>query len=204
MPEPFPALDGVASSHGSTHVWGNLIGNKPSNIFHLCFQNIGGLLQSIESEQEIKLRSIHQSINNSQADAYAFTKHNTCWDLLAPNKGLPCLTQGWWENAHWSVSHNWLDKNNGVYQPGGISIVAVNKYSHNALQSGSDPLGLGRWSWVKLCGFHAHHMQLVSMYHPCKSSGPLSTYQQHLWAFGQLKWDFCPKKGILEDLATEI
>jgi len=82
MPKPFPALDGVASSHGSMHVWGNPIGNKPSNTFCLCFQNIGGLSQSIESEQTITLRSINQFINNYQADAYAFTKHNTCWDLF--------------------------------------------------------------------------------------------------------------------------
>ncbi len=42
------------------------------------------------------------------------------------------------------------------------------------------------------------------MYRPCKSNGPLSTYQQHLCVFSHMQWDECPKKAILHDLAKEI
>jgi len=204
MPKPFPALDGVASSHCLISAWGNLLGNIPSQTFCLCFQNIGGLSYVTESESEIKLQSISQFINSYQVNAFTFLEHNTCWDLLAPDKCVPGLTKGWWENAHWSISHNCLDKNQGIYQPGSAGLVVVNSFSHNALWSGSDLLGLGWWSWVKLHGSQTHHTQIVSMYCPCKSSGPLATYQQHLWALGCPKHDVCPKKAILSDLATDI
>jgi len=42
------------------------------------------------------------------------------------------------------------------------------------------------------------------MYRPCKSNGPLSTYQQHLRALGHMKRNECPKNAILHDLGKEI
>jgi len=140
MPKLFPALDGVATSQGSISTWGNPL-EKTSNTFWLCFQNIGGLSQMAEGESEIKLQLILQFITNYQVDAFAFTEHNPCWDLLPPDKWLLGLTQGWWENSHWSIFHNGLDKNWGVYQPGGASMVVVNSFliMH---------YGLGQTCWV--------------------------------------------------------
>ena len=76
----------------------------------LCFHNIGGLSQSEEGEGAIKLQTLLSFVNQYQMDIFVFTKHNTCWDLLPPAKQLPELTHGWWENSHWSIAHNQLEK----------------------------------------------------------------------------------------------
>jgi len=117
---------------------------------HLCFQNIGGLSQSDVGDGAIKLQTLLSFVNQYQVDIFVFTEHNTCWDLSSPAKCLLELTRRWWANAHWHIAHNWLDKNQGIYQPGGTGLVVVNDISHNTQKPGSDPSGLGRWSWVHL------------------------------------------------------
>jgi len=64
---------------------------------------------------------------------FVATKLNTCWDLLPLDQRLPHRTKGWWENAHWSISHNRNDTHSSIYQPGGTAVVATNKLSHRAL-----------------------------------------------------------------------
>jgi len=146
-PGPLPALDGVASSQ---QPWGKSLGKKPNHMFHLCFQNIGSLSQSDEGDRAINLPTLLHFVNQYQVDAFAFTKHNTCWDLLPPEKRLLGITRGWWENAHWSIVHNCIDNNQGLYQPSGTGLVIVNSFSHSAQRPSSNRSGLGRWVWVQL------------------------------------------------------
>jgi len=171
---------------------------------HICFQNLDGLSQTAEGNGSLKLQVLHQFINTFNVDMFVATELNMCWDLLPLDQCLPYCTKGWWENSHWSILHNRNDTHSSVYQPGGTTVVATNELSHRALRPGDDPLGLGRWCWVALYGLHSHLVRIISMYRPCKADGALSTYQQHLWTLGKLKWDSCPKQAILDDLAKEI
>ncbi len=77
----------------------------------LCFQNIGSLPQLDEGDGAIKLQTLLSFVNQYQMDIFAFTEHNMCWDLLPSTKQLLELTCGWWENVHWSIVHNKLEKN---------------------------------------------------------------------------------------------
>jgi len=104
--DPFPTLDRGASHHGSTSVWGNLLGKKVPNSIHLIYQNLDSIPQGSEGNSNIKLNALLQFINLHQVDIFAMTKLNTFWDLLPPAQCLPTKMKGWWENSHWSISHN--------------------------------------------------------------------------------------------------
>jgi len=150
------------------------------------------------------LQLLLQFTTTYQVNVFVVAKLNTCWDLLPPDQWLPHKTKGWWENLHWSLSHNHNDKQSSSYQPGSMGIVVLNVLSHRALKPRDDPIDLGHWCWVHLCGQHSHHIRIVSMYCPCKMDGALSMYQQHLHTLGCLKCNICPKSAILDDLAKEL
>jgi len=72
------------------------------------------------------------------------------------------------------------------------------------MQSGSDELGLGRWCWVQLRGQAGSSVRIVLAYRPCYSSGPLSTYQQHVRYLAKTNCTDSPKDQFLMDLAQAI
>jgi len=109
----------------------------------LCFQNLDGISHLLDGDGAIKLHTLLQFTTTFQVDMFAAAELNTCWDLLPPNQQLPSLTKGWWENSHWSTSHNQNDASMSIYQPGGTALVVTNELSHRALKPGDDPLGLG-------------------------------------------------------------
>jgi len=202
--DTLPPPDRGAPGHGSPNAWGKVIEKKQPQTMRFCFQNVDGISHLSDGDGLLKLHALLQFTINFQVDVFTAAELNTCWDLLPPDQRLASLTKGWWENSHWCVSHNRREESPSVYQPGGTALVVTNKLSHRALKPGDDPLGLGRWCWIKLRGTNSHHVRIVSMYRPCKADGILTSYQQHLRTLGKLKCDICPKKAILDDLATEI
>jgi len=89
-----------------------------------------------------------------------FTESNTCWDLLPDNQCLPQWTRGWWETCQWSLAYNQREENQSAHQPGGTSILCINKMVHQAQCPGNDPTRTGtveldeimRTQWVLLTG----------------------------------------------------
>ncbi len=65
-------------------------------------------------------------------------------------------------------------------------------------------MGLGHWSWIRLTGKGHQITQIVALYRPCPSDGPLSTYQQHCRGLAKLNRNDCPQDAILHDLASEV
>jgi len=152
----------------------------------------------------IKLAALRRTIGDRQTDIFGFTEANTCWDVVADNLRLPRQTRGWWENSQWSLSHNRLEKDNPAYQPGGTGIVCVNQVAHKTLKPGDDQSGLGRWCWTRIRGPQNFYLRIVSMYRPCVSNGPMSTYQQHVRFLTDNNRYECPRDAILSDLTREI
>jgi len=184
MQDPLLPLDGGAFCQGSMAAWGNPLGRKPHNTVRVCFQNLDGISQLPEGDDTLKLKLLLQFTTTFQVDVFMAAELNTCWDLLPPDQRLPNRTKGWWENLHWSLSHNHNDSHSSIYQPGGTGIVVINALSHCTLKPGDDPLGLGHWCWVLLRGQNSHNVWIISMYCPCKADGALSMYQQHLCTLG--------------------
>jgi len=134
----------------------------------------------MDDDMEVKLEVLRRFVIDYDIDIFGFTEANKCWDLLPENKRLPNQTKGWWENSQWSVSYNRTEKNTGVHQPGGVSILCINQIAHRTVRPGDDPSGLGRWCWSRIRGPGGFFLRVISMYRPCFSNGPLTTYQQQV------------------------
>lgn len=74
-------------------------------------------------------------------------------------------------------------------------------------ESGTDPSGLGRWSWVRFRGCHNVSLTVITAYRPCKptrAAGVNTTYVQQIRYFDELEEDREPRNAILEDLSSFI
>jgi len=168
----------------------------------IAFQNIGGFLK--EEEMEIKIESLWCFINDRNINVFRFMEANTCWDVVHEAQQPTIRTQGWWETSQWVVTHNRTEENLLPYQPGGSGLLCVNQVAHRALCPGNDSLGLGHWCWTRLCGPNRFYIQIILMYCPCFSKGPLSTYQQHIQKLSQMRWYECPCNELLKDITMEM
>jgi len=197
-----PPSDEGVNNQSSLEAWGNLMGKKQDFSLRIVFQNVGGFSQ--EEEMALKLAAIHRFTVEHEVDVFGFTEANTCWDILPSSHRLARRTRGWWENSQWIVSHNRNEHQDADYQPGGTGILCVNQVAHHTLKPGDDPLGLGRWCWVRIRGPQGFFLRVVTMYRPCKSNGPLTVYQQHIRKLTSLQRYECPREAILTDLGKEI
>jgi len=157
-----------------------------------------------DDDTRIKLVALCQTMIDRQIDIFGFTEANTCWDIVPENQQLARYTCGWWENSQWSLSYNRLEKDNPIYQPGGTGIVCVNQVAHKTLKPGDDLSGLGRWCWTRIRGPQNFYLRIISMYRPCETNSPMSTYQQHACHLTSNNCYEYPRKAILSDIMQEI
>jgi hypothetical protein len=71
----------------------------------------------------------------------------------------------------------------GNYQPGGTATIVTDRWTSRVITTGSDPHGLGRWSYVILRGTSDINICIVTAYRVCndKYTGPKTAYQQQKW-----------------------
>jgi len=146
----------------------------------VLFQNDDGL--SPMDKGEVKLTMFQQMINQLELDIVGITETKTCWDLVDYNLCLPQKTRGWWEIIHWLVGFNQTNPHQLLYQPGGMGLMAVNGIAHQIQLVGKDETGMGCWCWTQIHGKGNSFTRFVSLYQPCKSRGPRTTYQQQVQA----------------------
>jgi len=197
-----PDSDESINDRDAQAPWGHHFGTKQGGYWRICFQNVGGFTPSTESE--IKLNNLRKFTVTAEVDMFAFTEHNTSWDLIPFDQRLPQRTRGWWENAQWAITYNRKEVNPVEHQPGGAGVLTLNRAAHRAQPPGDDPSGLGRWSWNRIRGKNGAWFRLVSLYHPCASYRPLSTYQQHIRGLAAAKRTDNPKDAAIKDLCREI
>jgi len=154
-------------------------------------------------DSNLKLTMLRHFTQQNQINVFDFTEHNICWDILPKQQQLADRTRGWWENSHWTTALNKCDQNPITHQPGRTGLGVFNELSLKALKPGSNELGLGQWSWVRLWGQSNYILLIVMAYRPCFSSGPLSTYQQVRY-LAKLNSTESPKNWFLMDLEKAI
>jgi len=199
---PVSTSDEGANSHGSQERWGNFVETKKEKTVRIVFQNLAGLANP--EACDMKLDLLRRWVQTNDVDIFGGVELGTCWDLIDYPRRLPQLTRGWWEAVQWSVSYNRLEKHSTTVQPGGTGIAVFNKLAHHAQKAGDDPTGLGRWSWVRLKGQGGRIIRIIALYRPCRSDGPLSTYQQHCRGLTKLNRNECPRAAVLTDLTLEV
>lgn len=103
------------------------------------------------------------------------------------------------------MSHNIHDKTGEPDQWGGTGIMAYGKIAKFAMGAGSDPSGLGRWTWTRYRGKHGMALRIVSIYQPTDNKrGTIAVYQQHKVHMQSNNDDRCPRAAFMEDLDHAI
>jgi hypothetical protein len=89
---------------------------------------------------------------------------------------------------------------------GGTAQISTGASSHQAIASGADPSGLGRWVWTLFAGRNKKKLQVISGYRPNSDHADRtgSVYSQHkrrLRATG----DNCnPRRAFIKDLSNQL
>jgi len=127
------ALDNTAAStpggSGPEHdTWGHPLQPKQPNTLRILLQNIGGI--DIHKQGSVKLAALQEFMEEQHVDATAITECNVAWNQVDPALWPQEQTKFWWENAHWSVTHNRVDPKVAKYQPGGTCVLVVNQLSY--------------------------------------------------------------------------
>jgi hypothetical protein len=63
------------------------------------------------------------------------------------------------------------------YKPGGTISTIVEKWQARVTEHGSDPSGLGRWSYM-IMSSNKKKIAIITAYKPCKTTGPNTTWSQ--------------------------
>jgi len=101
---------------------------KGATTIPFVLQKLDGFSQ--DDNMDLKMELLCQFIMDQEVNIFAFTKANTCWDLLPPKHRLPEHMHGWWENSHWSLGYNWVKTQTSTYRLGRTGVLVVNQLSH--------------------------------------------------------------------------
>jgi len=181
--------------------WGDLLQRKKGNTVRIYLQNIGGLPADDAGKE--KYTHLRHFVTKHSIDLLAMPECSVHWGKTEYKQRLPERTKGWWESVQWSMAYNKMEAHPSVYQPGGTALGIFNAMVHRAQRPGDDKVGLGRWCWGRLRGKNNIIIWVVSVYRPCFSTGPTSTYQQQL-RHPDHRLPACPRARFMVELLVEI
>ena len=138
-----------------------------------------------------------------KVDVCGFSEINLNWDKINEADQLYARATTFWSRARTQHAQNChvIDPPRRLY--GGTAIIAIENAVARTGSSGSDPSGLGRWSWLELKG--AHGTIIVSAYRPTATgTGAETVGNQHRQFLRQNDDDRTPRAAFLADLGKAI
>ena len=90
-------------------------------------------------------------MQDKQIDIACLVETNTNWNHYRGKCHLNHIVRKHWKRAHITTA-NIEKKMSTLYQPGGTAIISTNKISPRITDSGGDPKGMGRWSYITITG----------------------------------------------------
>lgn len=174
---------------------------KPSGWVRLMFENWNSLGIHTHSWKMDRLNHLVRSL---QVDIVAGCESQCDWSLVPPAQHfLNLLSPGVTKTG---IAANNINERISRDQVGGTAVAAIGRLSDIVSDTGCDPTGLGRWSWIQL-GHAERITKIVSGYLPCKpgrNSRGRTTWEQHsryLQAKGEFRY---PSTVFIEDITTLI
>lgn len=145
--KPFTSLKGEYSDTEDT--WGHSPDEiQHDSVFRILLQNTQSLkLFTSPVEGQYSL-AITQDLGVS---ALCMPEMNINWGHKLAHSILQAQTRKAWQNSSYSVSY--IDENfTGPHQPGGRASIITNKWISRIIEKGTDPFGLGWWTFITLWG----------------------------------------------------
>ena len=186
--------------------FGNGTGTKNASDIRIASWNLNTFPTTGNKD---KYDTMIKHLTGNQYDVIAVNETNINWSKMPREEHPQYRLKGVWESVKANFYYNKNDVSIDRIQPGGTGIISNNKMANRYFESGSDPLGLGRWTWVKYRGKNKHELVVVSAYRPCtvkddKGNARRATFRQHKDLFAQLNRLDDPREGILSDLKIQL
>jgi hypothetical protein len=159
----------------------DVFGHLPQEIdtsltLRIVLQNPNGIRPSVtEPDFMFSLHLCHQI----GVGAICLAETNLNWNHSQHSTALRrCLHRNWSSSKFQPSIPE--EKFIGNYQPGGTITIVTDRWTSKVITTGSDPYGLGRWSYIILKGKADVHICIITAYRVCdeKFTGPKTAYQQ--------------------------
>ena len=186
--------------HASNDKHGDDVRKKQPHTCRILFQNIGGLAARSTDDQNLQWR---QMMRQFKVDICGFSEINLNWNKINEADQLYARALTFWSRVRTQYAQNRhvADPPKRFY--GGTAIVAIENAVARTGSSGSDPSGLGRWSWLEVKG--SHGTVIVSAYRPTATgTGAETVGNQHRHFLRQNNDDRTPRAAFLEDLGSAV
>jgi hypothetical protein len=164
-------------SDSDPNTWGHTPESiDTSSTFRILLQNPNGIKPSVtEPEFLFGLHLCHEI----GIGAICLAETNLNWNNSQHHVSLHrCLFRNWKATKFQTLVPE--ERILGNYQPGRTATIVTDRWTSRVVTSGSDPLGLGRWSFIVLRGKQDTNICIVTAYRVCndKYTGPKTAYQQ--------------------------
>jgi hypothetical protein len=147
--------------------WGHSLSiRKPLTTMRLLLQNPYGL---DASNNYRKLDYLAQHLATYQVDLACLPETNADWKKYSIRSACNALLRRHFRHHRLITSTSTADATH-AYLPGGTATIVTNGYTGRIASSGSDPRGLGRWTYVRLKGKNNSRILVVTIYQVCKTT----------------------------------
>jgi hypothetical protein len=146
--------------------WGhNIQSPKPNNTTRLYYKNTNGIRTRAFTNRLTTLYHHHKAM---ESNISLYTETNTDWQQPTTKHLNETHCQQVYHNAIFAYS-TWQTSAKQWYQPGGTMIASTRTIAACHLESGTDPTGMGRYSFQKITGKNRKKLFIVG-YRVCKES----------------------------------
>ena len=190
--------------HSNCQTWGDPLLKKKKENIRIVFQNVNGF--GYKKEDETKTKGLFDLMCRTDADVFTVAETNADWRKVPKRYTIWDQCKEWFENTPITASNNIHDRHKSQYQPGGTATITQGDLALQIMETGYDPLRLGRWSWILIRGKNNIKLRIVSVYRAKKPTeeGPRRAYAQQQQALLKLKIEQSPEEQFWTDLWDSI
>ena len=184
--------------------FGDHITVKPKNTIRIASQNVNCI--GISNYNNYKLEEAKSWLLQNEIDIVGWQEVGIAFHILPKYERLAeRIKDIRWKKIRSITSNNKHESVNKT-QYGGTAVMSFDEAAHRVKKTGSDPTGLGRWSWMLFEGKNNYTTRIISAYVPCKTMNDKhqTVYNQHKRYFLQQGIDTCPRLLMHQHITNQI
>ena len=155
----------------------------------------------------IKYQDLLHFITDFSIDILCISEVNLAWHCLPETSHFSQITRHRFRSTASKVACYQDRTLTSSFQRGGVAILVRDSHTGRVCGTGADPMGLGRWAWMRLRGHHGSHLRIFSAYRPVpnpRDVGSVWNQQREFFLAQDPPRDCDPRQAFLTDLAIEL
>jgi hypothetical protein len=163
----FPISKNPPQETQTKDIWGHSLERIDKNsVFRVLLQNPRGLKLGGDQLNTQYSLSLCQAL---EAGAVCLPETNTNWGHRQAHSIMHNLLRKTWKHSSYSTSYT-MEAFDSINQPGGTLQIITNNWTSRILEKGTDPFGLGRWTYTIMRGAHNKKVVIITAYRVCIQS----------------------------------